>query len=160
MSAIRNAARRVLEFVVRHAPPATRSWGDAMMREMDVIDDDWAALSWALGSTMALCRHSVIEQMRNVQQRRPSALQSVLLGISAAAIVLMVSMSARTMLERTSWYAPSQGRQLALMFAVVIPDTLGLLGGVALWRPHGRLASGILAAGAALGAHSILFFVA
>jgi hypothetical protein len=160
MSSIRNAARRVLQFVVQHAPPATRSWGDAMMREMDCIDDDWAAMSWALGSTMALCRQSAIEHVRGLRHRRPTATQSVLLGIAAAAMVLMVSMSARTMVERMSWYAPSQGRQLALLFAVVIPDTLGLLGGIALWRPHGRVTSGILAAGAALGAHSILFFVA
>jgi len=163
MAATRDAARRVLQFVIRRAPAGSRAWGDAMMREMDFVDSDWDALLWALGSTVALCRHSLIEQLRNRRwslQRNARVIASVLSGVAAAATVLIISMLTLQSIQRTSWYAPSQGRLVELLFAVVIPDALCLLGAVILWRTHRRLASGILAAGAALGAHSIIFFVA
>jgi hypothetical protein len=170
MSSTRGVARRVLHFVVRLAPPRTRSWGEAMIGEMDYIDDDWTALLWALGSTLALCRCSLIEHLRNLRnlpademsaQRKPTPLiKSILSGVGVAVVVLMISMLALTTLQRTSWVEPSQARFVRLFFAVVIPDGLCLLAALALWRSQRRLASGILAAGAALGAHSIIYFVA
>lgn len=170
MSPIRGVARRVLQFVVRLAPPRTRSWGEAMIGEMDYIDDDWTALLWALGSTLALCRCSLIEHLRNLRnlpademsaQRKPTPLiKSILSGVGVAVVVLMISMLALTTLQRTSWVEPSQARFVQLLFAVVIPDGLCLLAALALWRSQRRLASVILAAGAALGAHSIIYFVA
>ncbi len=170
MSFIRGVAQRVLHVVVRVAPPRSRSWGEAMIREMDYVVDDWAALLWALGSTVALCRHSLIEHLRNrrdrparevlAQQRPAHLIASVLLGVAAAAMVLTISMLILTTLQRTSWFEPTQPRRVQLLFAVVIPDAVCLLGAVALWRSQSRLASGILAAVAALGAHSIIYFVA
>ena len=170
MSPIRGVARRVLHFVVRLAPPRTRSWGEAMIGEMDHIDDEWDALLWALGGTLALCRCSLIEHLRNLRNfladevsahRKPThVIKSILSGVGVAVFVLIVSMLTLTSLQRTSWVEPSHARFAQLLFAVVVPDGLGLLAALALWRPQRRLTSGILAAGAALGAHSIIFFVA
>jgi hypothetical protein len=170
MSPIRGVALRVLHFVVRLAPPRTRSWGDAIIGEMDHIDDDWAALVWALGGTLTLCRCSLIEHLRNLRKlladevpaRRGGThlIKSILSGVGVAGVVLMFSMLTLATLQRTYWVEPSQTRFAQLLFAVVVPDGLCLVAALALWRPQGRLTSGILAAGAALGAHSIIFFVA
>ena len=170
MSPIRGVVRRVLHFVVRLAPTRTRSWGDAMIGEMDHIDDDWAALLWALGGTLALCRCSLIEHLRNLrnllanevpaQREATHLIKSILSGVGAASVVLIISMLTLTTLQRAYGVEPSQARFAQLLFAVVVPDGLCLLAALALWRPQGRLTSGILAAGAALGAHSIIFFVA
>jgi hypothetical protein len=87
-------------------------------------------------------------------------IRSILSGVGVAGAVLIISMLTLTTLQRTYWVEPSQARFAQLLFAVVVPDGLCLLAALALWRPQSRLTSGILAAGAALGAHSIIFFVA
>jgi len=170
MSPIRGVARRVLRFVLRLAPPRTRSWGEAMIAEMDHINDDWDALLWALGGTLALCRCSLVEHLRNfrtalanevsAQGKATHLIKSILSGVGVAVVILIISMLTLTTLQRTSWVEATQTRLAQLLFAVVIPDALCLLAALALWRPQRRLTSGILAAGAALGAHSIMFFVA
>lgn len=170
MSFIRGVSQRILRFAVRLAPPRSRSWGEGMLREMEYVDDDWAAVLWALGSTTAVCRHSLIEYLRDwrarsarqglPRPRRAHLIASVLSGVAVAVMVLMISMLTLRTLQRTSWFEPSQPRLVRLLFAVVIPDALCLVGAVALWRPQRRLVSGILSAGAALGAHSIIYFVA
>jgi hypothetical protein len=170
MSPIRGIARRVLHFIVRLSPTRTRSWGDAMIGEVDHIDNDWDALLWALGGTLALCRCSLIEHLRNLrslpadevptQGRATHLITSILSGVGVAIVVLMISMLTLSTLQRTALVEPTQARLAQLLFAVVIPDALCLLAALALWRPQRRLTSGILAAGAALGAHSIMFFVA
>jgi hypothetical protein len=170
MSPIHSVARRVLHFVVRLAPPRTKSWGEAMIGEMDHIDDDWDALLWALGGTLALCRCSLIEHLRNLRKaladkvsadrQATHLIKSILSGVGVAAVILIISMLTLTTLQRTALVEPSQTRLAQLLFAVVIPDSLCLLAALALWRLQRRLAYGVLAAGAALGAHSIIFFVA
>jgi hypothetical protein len=170
MSPIRGVARRVLHFVVRFASPGTRSWGEAVIGEMEHIDDDWAALLWALGGALALARCSLIEYIKNLrnlvadklpaQKEAAHLIKFVFSGVGVAGLVLMVSMFTLTTLKHAYWVEPSQTRFAQLLFAVVIPDVLCLLAGRALWHPRRPLTSGILAAGAALGAHSIIFFVA
>jgi hypothetical protein len=40
--------------VVRFAPVGIGEWAQALLWEKDFIESDWAALSWALGSTRIL----------------------------------------------------------------------------------------------------------
>lgn len=56
MAMLRRLAERWLRAVARKAPPACREWASAMLRELDFIESDWAALLWALGSTAAVSR--------------------------------------------------------------------------------------------------------
>jgi hypothetical protein len=169
MSAIRGVARRVLRFVVRLAPPTARNWGEAMLREMDYVDGDWAALFWALGSTVAVCRNSVTEHLRRRRERvdrekfsrKPASwIVSVFAGVAAALVVLALSILTLTTVQRASSFDPGQAKLVRLLFAVVVPDAICLVGAIALWRTQRRRPSGILAACAAVGAHSILYFVA
>jgi hypothetical protein len=57
MTLIRKLALKVLNTAVRCASPGTREWVNAMSREVDFIENDWAALWWALGSTRILLTH-------------------------------------------------------------------------------------------------------
>ena len=55
---IRGLASAILTAAVRRASPTVREWGAAMLREMDFVESDWAALLWALGSVPVLFKHS------------------------------------------------------------------------------------------------------
>jgi hypothetical protein len=50
MTLMRKAAVKILDAVVRLAPEASRDWAKAAQVEMGFIENDWAALRWALGS--------------------------------------------------------------------------------------------------------------
>jgi hypothetical protein len=54
---IRGLASAVLTAAVRRASPGVREWGTAMLREMDFVESDWAALLWAIGSVPVLFKH-------------------------------------------------------------------------------------------------------
>ena len=54
MSTPRRLASRLLHEVARHSSSDSRDWANAMVRELDFIKSDWAALLWALGSTSAI----------------------------------------------------------------------------------------------------------
>lgn len=60
MTLIRKFALKVLNTAARHAAPGTRDWVIAMSREMDFIENDWAALWWALGSTRVLFKRQYV----------------------------------------------------------------------------------------------------
>src|SRR5713226_3138998 len=70
MPAVRKFATRLLSAVARHSSPESQSWGSAMLRELDYMENDWTALRWAFGSTTALFRHSIPIQIRTWLQQR------------------------------------------------------------------------------------------
>jgi hypothetical protein len=160
MSAVRRMASRILQFVMRQSPAETRSWGSAMLREMDFVESDWAALFWALGSTTAIVRHSLIQRLRDWRDRAGRArITAVLSGMVVAALVWTISVLALSSLMRASWIAPTQNQLAERLFVVVIPEAVYLLVAVALWRPQRRVAWGILAAGAILFTHAVVHVV-
>ncbi|GGH07434.1 hypothetical protein [Silvibacterium dinghuense] len=57
MSLIRNIARRLAEFTVRHASPGSKPWAEAIAAELDCIGNDWRALNWACGSLRVLAHY-------------------------------------------------------------------------------------------------------
>ncbi len=54
MTLRRRLGLKISQAVVRRAPPRAREWATAMLRELDHIESDWAALGWALGSVRIL----------------------------------------------------------------------------------------------------------
>jgi hypothetical protein len=81
MPAIRRLAWRLLNARAEHSSAESRSWGNAMLREMDFVESDWTALLWALGSTTSLSRHSVSRQL-NVRFARSSREALSLRGVA------------------------------------------------------------------------------
>lgn len=53
---IRRVGVAILRVAVRRAPPELRPWANAMLNEMDAIENDWVAFRWAVGSATALFR--------------------------------------------------------------------------------------------------------
>ena len=54
MSLVRIVALTISDEVVRWASPGCKEWAEGLEREGAVIESDWAALRWSLGSTRVL----------------------------------------------------------------------------------------------------------
>ena len=54
MTLVRKLAVRISSRVVRWASPGCKEWAEGLACEAAVIESDWAALRWALGSTRVL----------------------------------------------------------------------------------------------------------
>ena len=54
MTLIRKLALWISEIVVRYASPGCKDWAEGLSREAAVIENDWSALGWALGSVRVL----------------------------------------------------------------------------------------------------------
>ena len=54
MRPVRRLAVRISSGVVRWASPGCKEWAEGLEREAAVIESDWAALGWAIGSTRIL----------------------------------------------------------------------------------------------------------
>ncbi len=61
MSIRRSLALRIFNAVIRFAPVGASEWAKGMLCEIDFIESDWTALSWALGSTRILFTHPEIQ---------------------------------------------------------------------------------------------------
>lgn len=57
---VRRFALKLMNTATRHAAQGTWDWLTAMSREMDFIENDWAALWWALGSTRILFKRPYV----------------------------------------------------------------------------------------------------
>jgi hypothetical protein len=75
MSTFRTLALKILHGVVRLAPPHATEWSLAMLCEVDFIENDWSALSWALGSTRLLLTRPTDSQVAN--SSLPGAIQKL-----------------------------------------------------------------------------------
>jgi hypothetical protein len=53
---MRRLASAILRTALRYASPQAQEWGQAMLREMDFVEGDWAALRWSVGSAASLFR--------------------------------------------------------------------------------------------------------
>jgi hypothetical protein len=54
MTLVRIVALTISDKVVRWASPGCKEWAEGLEREARVIENDWAALRWAIGSTRVL----------------------------------------------------------------------------------------------------------
>ena len=57
MPILRSVAMWILGVVTRFAPLGAEEWSQAVLGEMSVIESDWTALSWAVGSMRILFSH-------------------------------------------------------------------------------------------------------
>ena len=78
MTLVRRLALGISAIVVRWASPGYKEWAEGLEREARVIESDWAALRWALGSTRVLldCRAAPLRSLDEV----PAAVQKLVDG--------------------------------------------------------------------------------
>ena len=168
MSMTRRLASRVLTIVIRQSSGEGQLWGNAMLRELDFIQGDWAALFWAFGSTIALGRHSVTNRLRTLSDRHfnetfqikriAKKTTGIVSGVVVAGTVLALCVGILIALIRFALLQQENGRLADRLLIVVIPETLYLVGVITLWRRQKSVALGILFAGMILVTHAIIRF--
>jgi hypothetical protein len=90
MSVKQRRSRRIAVMLARHAartlPLARSSWAEAMWRELDYIDDDRAALHWAIGCVTTSYRAQLGSWLRLCGRilSRPILAGGMLLSIALA----------------------------------------------------------------------------
>jgi hypothetical protein len=164
MALLRKLAVRWLRAVVRNAPPACREWASAMLRELDFIESDWAALLWALGSTAAISRHWLRawhawirgreeeQTMKDTAMKVAGLLLGVLIAVAGAA-------GAFGMLVLVIHFLPAfqhQGLPWPAWMLALVLETLLVVGTVRLWSRRRPMAIGILLAAGILGTHFVM----
>jgi hypothetical protein len=166
MSAIRNFASRLLRLVIRHSPSETQAWGNAMLRELDFIESDWAALLWALGSTTAIFRHSaraiaVRFGQHNHHKEKPMVnnIGKRTAGIAAGiAIAVVLIVAAFSFVHLLFYFVPAWHSRPMPWFltAVVIIEAIFLYVVVKQWQKRRPMAFGILVSALVFVTHVIV----
>jgi hypothetical protein len=159
MGAPRTWASGLLGFVLRHAPAHCRDWAGAMLRELDFIHNDWAALLWAFGSATAILQCSGRGWFGRLKKRLGfeegmkmdnfwKKTVGVLAGFGIATLLVLCSFGLMRVLallfpelglEHTPW--------MHLLTAIVIPEIAFVIAAILLWRKRRLLATGILTFG-------------
>ncbi len=160
-SALRSLAVTLLGAVVRHSPPGSRSWGQAMLREMDFIATDWTALRWALGSTTAIFKYSI---QRGVTA---SALLKAIgksVGALTLSVVFCLGVVAASVFTLTHvWPFLFPDLHLARMpwaqwmTVLGMPEMIFVVTAVVLWRKRKILSSGVMVCAVALVTHFLTY---
>ena len=165
---LRKIALVFLGAVVRYSPPSTRGWGRAMLREMECITTDWAALRWAFGSTSAIFRYSIERACRDERCDNSSygLLKAVgkAVGALALAVAFCVGVLAVCILSLTrvstllfpEWHL-AQMPWARCMSVLGMPETIFVIAAALLWRKRKTVSAGILACAVTLATHFILY---
>ncbi len=92
LTVIRRFAARVLNATIRRARPDVRGWAQAMLREMDFIESDWSALSWAIGSVRSVRSASRWKGRGEMNGERINRVSGrIVTGLSALALLTVIS---------------------------------------------------------------------
>jgi hypothetical protein len=140
-----------------------------MLREADFIESDWGALSWAVGSTTALLRHSVPRQLQAWLEAPldPSGRTLKNIGMKTAGIlsggliagsILMMGVLTRLRLVPAMFPAWRLDHSLFVesLRVIVIPAAAFIVAAVALWRQQRSIATGMLLGVMTFVAHVII----
>ncbi len=162
MTLARKFASGLLRTAIRYSSGESRCWGEAMLRELDFVESDRAALFWAAGSFTALFRHSAQRQLSATLERvlgpaqgpRPASRKAVegMLGVAFAGALLAVLVCGLWR-HRVLALFPQAQWERATVAVIAGLEIAYLRGAIALWRHRRPLAMGILLAGLALTVH-------
>lgn len=171
MPAVRRLASRLLLAVARHAPVECRDWANAMLRELDFIEGDWAALFWAMGSTTAIFRYSGcgLKAWFRKYSGYEEALTMKDLGKQIAGLLLGVAMAvaltfcALGILHLSLHLFPALEfggvPWAAWLIVFAIPETIFIVGAVKLWQKKRPMALGILLSAIIFATHFVMHLV-
>ncbi|HEY9127492.1 MAG TPA: hypothetical protein VIM62_10220 [Acidobacteriaceae bacterium] len=170
MAWLRQWARALLELAGKTASPAGREWAEGMLRELDFVKSDWAALRWALGGAMVVARRAALDwalgEMDKRRQRREQKMDQM--GkkagwmLAGALGTIALSLAALGLLFAVAVAFPKLGLDHAewthVLFVIVLPLAVCLSMAVWLWRRRRPAAIGILVAAVAMSTHVALHF--
>lgn len=155
MGAPRKLATSLLTAVVRFAPETSREWATGMLRELEFVEGDWAALFWALGSTAAVFQHVAsgwrgwFKARSNNKEARMNNFGKKALGVGTGIVsAAMLALCAFAVLRLVGFLFPAMDLAHAQwthwLTVIVIPETIFIVATVLLWRKKGPVAAGIL----------------
>jgi len=141
-----------------------------MLRELDFVESDWAAVLWALGSMRAIFRHAVPRSLRDwlakhaarEGERTPKGMARKAAGLASgvfisggvlAACIFGLSMLSSLFVPEWQLNQRAWAQWLALLG---IPETIFLITAVVLWRKRRTVAAGILLGAVTLITHVIV----
>jgi hypothetical protein len=159
----------LLRAVVRRSSSDSLDWANAMLRELDFIESDCAALFWALGSTTAIFKHSVPRGLRAWFGKHSHQEEGLILKyisknakgtVSGVVIAFGVLASAFGLVRLSFLLFPGSDLERVqwaeFLAVIVIPETIFIVGAVALWRKRRSIAVGIVVSAITLGAHVVV----
>jgi len=167
MGAPRRLARALLGSVLRLAPEESGEWVLAMLRELDLIDIEWSALLWALGSTVAILGHAAkgwrkwITRRKDSEEGQMNSTGKKALGFASGALLaLLLALSGVGLVQIITVLFPGLGLQHLhwphFLGAIVIPEIIFVVSAILLWRKRTPVAAGILLMGIGIGIHVAL----
>jgi hypothetical protein len=152
MGAPRRLAVKMLSAVLRYAPDDSRDWASAMLRELDFIEEDWAALFWAIGSTSAILRRAASVwrmwfKSKSMEGRMNNKGKKALgIGLGVLSALALVGCALATLRLAGLVFPGLDHSPWAYWLAVMaIPEAIFVAATVMLWRKKGPVAAGILA---------------
>ncbi len=167
MGAPRKLAAALLRLTLRLSPRTSRDWAGAMLRELDFVPGEWAALFWALGGAVAIVRHAGAgcgrflarfifqwEEGMNSRGKKTigvasGALSALALAGCAFALLRLVDIVFPALnIARTEW--------THWLTAILIPEAIFIAAAIVLWRKKGPVAAGILLVAVAIGLHFVV----
>jgi len=163
-------ASKLLAAAVRHSPPDSRCWGNAMLRELDFVESDWAAVLWALGSTTAILKHAVPRGVRawlvkhagKRGERVPKSIARSVAGLASGVVIsacvlaaCLFGLSRLSLVLFPEWQLNQRAwaQWLALLG---MPEAIFVITAVVLWRKRRTVAAGILLGAVILIMHVIV----
>jgi hypothetical protein len=163
MSSARKFASGLLRAVARRAPSGSREWAAAMLRELDFIENDWAALLWALGSAAAIFGHpgkAWFGRKSSEEERQMNEIGKktvgLLAGVGVAALLILCAIGA-VLLSIRFFPGVGPGRIMwTHWLAIISVETIFVIAAVKLWRKRAPMAVGILLSGIVLAAHVVI----
>jgi len=169
MGAPRKLAAALLRSVLRLAPAESRDWALAMLRELDFIEGEWAALFWALGSATAILRQAVcswrtwISRKKASGEERMNSTGKKAIGFASSALLaLVVALSMFGLLRIVALLFPGLGIEhlewTHFLGAIVVPEIIFVVSAILLWRKRTPIAAGILLIGIGIAIHVAVHF--
>ena len=170
MGTPRKCTYRLLSWVASRAQGRSHVWAEALLRELDFVPGEWAALWWALGGTMAVARHAgrwmVVERCRRVWEWKERAMEQMgkKAGWLAAGAVGTVALSliALGVQFGAAELFPNLGLRnsmwIHLVMVLIIPLAICLGFAVKVWRTRRPVALGILLSAVVMSSQVILHF--
>jgi hypothetical protein len=179
MGAARNFAAKLLRAMLRYAPVERRAWVEAMLRELDFIEGEWAALFWALGCTGAIFRECLRgwgawlwkqcaslfgirsseeeNKMNSTGKKTLGVLAGVGMALGLGVVAYLLRYAIAGMLQAVG-IAPTMWSHI---FSVIVPtELIVVVAAILLWRrKRGAVAVGLLVPAVVMGAHVVIFLV-
>ena len=165
MGTPRTLAGKLLRAVVLLAPAESRDWANAMLRELDFIEGEWAALFWALGSATAIFRHAG-RNWRKWFQKYTRGQEVVMNGMMKKIVGFVVGMLvalafafvAIGLVRLADYLSPAIAQAHIDWTHVLIAEIFAIVAATLLWRKRTSVSIGIMVFAIVGGAHVAIHY--